>query len=421
MPFSANSWALHNCGSEVSERNQVDLIRRYKAHEIPLECYWLDAGWYEGVHGVERWGECVGNWFPKTRTFPNGLKPLADEVAAAGLGFVLWFEPERAKPGTQMYEEFPEWMIMPNDDISRNRRERLRWEQPWTDKVEALPDFGDPALREWFIDHVSSMIEEHGITVFRQDCNLDPAPYWRSADDEDRQGITEIRYIEGLYEFWEELVRRHPGLVIDNCASGGRRIDLEAMSRSIVLHRTDNAGDPEAAQSHTMGINLYCPCAGSGAGNFGAPAGDDVRDSYWLRSCLTGGMHVGWDVYDDEFDAAAARKLVEEFRRLRPLFYGDFYPLTGHDAQARSDAWCAYQLYRHDLKRGAVVAFRREHSPYSVAHLRLRGLDAEGRYGVTDIDTDAETVYTGRALAEEGLEVVLPQARTSQIVEVTRK
>ena len=410
MPFSANSWSLHNCGSEVSEENQIDLIRKYKAKKIPLECYWLDAGWYEGVDGVERWGECVGNWSPKKRTFPNGFRALADEVAKAGLGFVLWFEPERAKPGTQMYEEFPQWMIMPDEDIIKARRKTLQWEQPWTDKVEALPDFGNPQLREWFTDHVSSMIEEYGVTVFRQDFNFDPAAYWRLADGEDREGITEIRFIEGLYEFWEELVRRHPGLLIDNCASGGRRIDLETMARSVALHRTDNAGEPEAAQSQTMGINLYYPCAGTGIF-----ADSGTVDRYYFRSCLAAGMQIAWDIYSDDLDSAAACEIVEEFKLLRPLYYGDFYPLTVENCSRISDVWCAYQLHREDLNQGAVVAFRRENSPYPVAKLKLHGLDAAGTYECTDIDTDAKTVFTGEELMEEGLEIVMAQAPDSKI------
>jgi hypothetical protein len=38
---------------------------------------------------------------------------------------------------------------------------------------------------------------------------------------------------------WDELRQRHPKLTIDNCASGGRRIDLETCSRSYPLWRSD--------------------------------------------------------------------------------------------------------------------------------------------------------------------------------------
>jgi alpha-galactosidase len=48
-----------------------------------------------------------------------------------------------------------------------------------------------------------------------------------------------MKHIEGLYNFWDNLLARNPGPLIDNCASGGRRIDLETIGRSVPLWRTD--------------------------------------------------------------------------------------------------------------------------------------------------------------------------------------
>ncbi len=72
--------------------------------------------------------------------------------------------------------------------------------------------------------------------------------------------MTEIRYIEGLYTFWDELRLRHPNLIIDNCASGGRRIDLETVSRSVALWRSDyRYFEPNGQQCHTYGLSFYLP------------------------------------------------------------------------------------------------------------------------------------------------------------------
>lgn len=90
-----------------------------------------------------------------------------------------------------------------------------------------LPPFsftGIPEARNWVVDMVSSMIETVGIDYFRHDCNIDPLAYWQAADAPNRQGMTEIRYIKQLYELWDELLRRHPSLMIEGCASGGRRV-----------------------------------------------------------------------------------------------------------------------------------------------------------------------------------------------------
>ena len=419
LPLSASSWFVHDLGSGVTEGNQMGLVREYARHNLSPECLWIDAGWCEGVEGVERWGETVGNWFPKRRAFPRGLKPVCDEAGKHGMGLSLWFEPERAKPGSELYREHLEWMLMPDEEIARKRRAVFSVIQPWTTKVEALLDFGNPQARRWITDRVSAVIEEVGVTIYRQDFNMEPLDYWRAADRADRQAMTEIRYVEGMYEFWDELLRRHPGLIIDSdkasgrcislngCASVDRRIDIETMSRSVALYRSDWVFDPEGAQSHTMGIHCYYPCNATTCNS---------TDPYVFRSCLAAGMLLAWDVSASDFDADEARKRVEEFKIMRPLFYGDFYPLTLHHSGRISDVWCAYQLHREDLNRGAVVAFRRARSPYPVAAFKLHGLEPGGEYELADMDTGVAVVRAGEELLSKGLEISMHEAPHASIV-----
>ena len=77
-------------------------------------------------------------------------------------------------------------------------------------------DFGNPAARQYMIEAMSELITQQGIDIFRQDCNFALAPFWQKADASDREGITEIRYVEGLLDFWDELRRRHPKLILDS-------------------------------------------------------------------------------------------------------------------------------------------------------------------------------------------------------------
>jgi alpha-galactosidase len=302
-------------------------------------------------------------------------------------------------PDTWLYDNHPEWLLMPNEETTKKR-------QPWMDKVESLLNLGNPEARRWLTEHISSMIEEVGITVYRQDCNFNPLDYWRGADEPDRQGISEIRHIEGLYAFWDELLRRHPGLTIDNCASGGRRIDLETISRSVALWRSDYGSEPEGVQSHTLGINRYVPCSSGGVNS---------TDPYVSRSNLASGMAIcPGDPNASRFDLDELRTRVKEFKLFRPLFYGDFYPLTSHSVE--SDVWCVYQLYRKEINRGALLAFRRKESPFSAGRFKLRGLAADGKYEFTDIDSGRQRQFTGRELMETGIEVKMPTAPCSVIL-----
>src|SRR6202041_2770703 len=106
---------------------------------------------------------------------------------------------------------------------------------------------------------MSDLITKEGIDIFRQDCNFAPAPFWAQADAPDRQGITEIRYVEGLLRFWDELRRRHPQLILDIVHRG----DLESISRGVDLTRADYPispdADPIGNQLATEGLSYWRP------------------------------------------------------------------------------------------------------------------------------------------------------------------
>jgi alpha-galactosidase len=94
------------------------------------------------------------------------------------------------------------------------------------------------------------MVEKNGIDIYRQDFNMEPLPFWRESDEENRRGITEMKYIEGLYALWDSLIERFPKILIDNCSSGGRRIDFETCERAVPLWRSDTGCFPESSEQH---------------------------------------------------------------------------------------------------------------------------------------------------------------------------
>jgi len=385
-PIACSGSKIYDIANKATEQNQISLVKRYieLVGTVP-EYLWLDAGWFEGG-----WPNGVGNWFPKEDAFPNGLKAVSDAIKEMGLGLLLWFEPERVHQGTWLDREHPDWILrLPGNP-------------------NGLLNLGNPQARLWLTEHISGMIENEDIGVYRHDFNMEPLPFWRAADEPDRQGITEIRHIEGLYAFWDELLARHPGLIIDNCASGGRRIDLEMISRSIPLWRTDHLSsfsiEPTGQQSHTYGLHLYLPCNS---------VANSSPDPYVFRSSMTSGIILRWNPYEPDFPAEQAKRMVDEFKRLRPFFYGDFYPLTSHSV--RDDVWMSYQFHREDLGQGMILAFRRPESPYIKARLKLGGLKREARYELNFEDIGVKQTFTGEELSS-GLDVTIKDAPGSLLV-----
>src|ERR1700733_14915690 len=87
------------------------------------------------------------------------------------LKVILWFEPERVTQGSWLDQHHPEWLLGP-------------------DGKDKLLDLGNPEAWHWLVDHVSGIIADMGLDVYRQDFNFPPLQIWRAQDAPDRQGIT---------------------------------------------------------------------------------------------------------------------------------------------------------------------------------------------------------------------------------------
>ena len=355
----------HTCSTESFS---IALINRHKQFGIVPEVFWLDAGWY-ACKG--QWPN-VGNWSPNVENFPNGLKPVTDAAHGVGAKFLLWFEPERVTEGTLFATQNPEWLLhLPGNGNS-------------------LFNLGNPEARVWLTDYISDFLKKEGIDYYRQDFNFDPMPYWEANDKPDRIGISEIRHIEGLYAFWDTLLDRFPNLIIDNCASGGRRIDLETISRSSPLWRTDyQYGEPDGSQCHAYGLNFYLPMHGTG--NF-------TISPYHFRSNMSTSMVINWDINSRDHSLPELQKYFSDFKRLRPYYYGDYYPLTTTENMTKDNVWLAYQQNRPEIGDGIIMAFRRKNSEEESITVKLHGIDSKKDYELIDQDTQAKTTISGEKL-----------------------
>ncbi|HVN81245.1 MAG TPA: alpha-galactosidase [Terriglobia bacterium] len=386
-PFPCNEYV---CATESYTLAMIDRLRQFG---IDPDACWIDAGWYE--NDTNSWWSGVGSWFPSRTRFPRGLKPVTEAARKWGKGFVVWFEPERVYESTWLDHEHPEWSTRIAGNPNR------------------LLNLGNPQALNWLTDHISNFLQSEGVTVYRQDFNFDPAPYWQAMDTSERVGIAEMKHIEGLYAYWDALLARIPGLLIDNCASGGRRIDLETIGRSVPLWRTDYSYfEPNGYQCHTYGLQLFLPCSGTGNNN---------TQKYYFRSSMGGAVVLGWEIngtYNNApFNLVQAHEDIAEFRALRPYFVGDFYPLTEYSTS--DEAWAAFQWNRPDQQDGIVLAFRRHQAIQPLIRVTLRELEQESDYQVSFEDYGITLSKKGRELGS-GLNLKIPEAPGSLLLKYCR-
>ena len=274
-----------------------------------------------------------------------------------------------------------------------------------------LLNLGNTEAREWLTNHVDRLLTDQGIDLYRQDFNMDPLAFWRAADAPDRQGITEIQHVTGYLAYWDELRRRHPHLLIDSCASGGRRNDLETMRRAVPLWRSDYAYEATGHQCMTYGISLWLPYHGTGTvASASAPyygGGPTKIESYAWWSNAAPSLGSGIDIRVKDLDYEALRRLYQQFRRISPNYFGDFYPLTPWTRDNK--AWIAWQFDRPETGEGIVKAFRRPEAEADSARFLLGGLDREAKYELTNIEGGEARIMNGEELITQGLPLTISE------------
>ncbi|MDO8303492.1 MAG: alpha-galactosidase, partial [Sedimentisphaerales bacterium] len=170
-------------------QNTFQGINAVADHNVPVDYWWIDAGWYTCKDNWARW---VGNVVPDPNRFPQGLKPVADAAHQKGLKFLLWFEPERVMRDTWLYNNHRDWLLFPPAELPPEVK------YMYNDGFHLL-NLGNPAALAWAKRHFSQFIKDVGIDAYRNDFNMYPLFYWRNGEPNDRQGMNEIKYITGLY------------------------------------------------------------------------------------------------------------------------------------------------------------------------------------------------------------------------------
>jgi alpha-galactosidase len=381
VPLSLGSWGAEPIASKLAT------IQKFHDQNVPIDDYWVDSAW---MGTSPDWMSQRGSYTPNPTFYPDGMKPLGDALKADGYGFILWFCVESVNGGTQLQTQHPDWY-----------------------QNGALAKFGDPAVAQSLTDTFSKYLHDDGATWLRQDFDLDIQKFWDASDTPDRVGISEIKYITGLYKFWDDL--RAQGFQIDNCCSGGRRLDIEATSRSVNLWRSDYCAHPfppVGAQMETQGIIPWVPLnAATFSGTAPGTPTDGASLFYALRSCYSTGFTYGLD----RLSIDMMKRVADEFREVRPYFYGDYYNLTPYTDDPA--AWSFLQLDRPDQKDGLVICLRRPGSPTASMKPGLHALDPNAQYDVelrTGLDKVATQAMSGQDLAN--IAVAIPDKPGSVLI-----
>ncbi len=362
-------------------------IARFKKHNVRFEQTWIDAGWYGQCNEcidpfTGDWSSHTGEWDVNLKVHPNGLMDVAEAAKEIGAPFMFWMEPERACPDVPIVKEHPEWFL--SSDENNN----------------FILYYGVEEAYRYVFDLISSYVEKFNMACYRQDFNVKLTDYFEKNDEENRRGITEIKHIMGVYRLFDELHEKYPGLLIDNCSSGGRRIDIEMLKRAIVFFRSDYQCEfnltAEVLQVHNSGAQKYFPLLGCTTKMF---------DKYSIRSAYSssfgGAFYNAYfqNMTDEELNEVAG--YIEEYKSIRKFFSKCFYNLASDVLDMTS--WTVWRFHDEENDEGIIMAFRRESSPFDSFNV-----DLEKEYVIKNLDT-------GEIKKTRTLNIVLTEKRSSVI------
>ena len=212
-----------NClmGDPTTER-ELPIID--KAAELGCEYYCLDAGWYDDGF----WWDRVGEWKEAPRRFPGGLKEVCDYAHSKGLKMGLWLEIEVMGVACELAKKLPDdWFIC------RHGKRHI-------DNKRYLLDFRNPEVRKYCRDVVDRLIDDYGVEYFKVDYNVTMGYGSELNSDSCADAVRE--HYECLHQWYEEIFRDHPDLVVENCSSGGQRMDY-GMLKVLSLQSTSDQTD----------------------------------------------------------------------------------------------------------------------------------------------------------------------------------
>lgn len=416
LPLEYNTWWAYEdkCISEDVYQENAEL-----AKELGCSYAMMDAGWFGGNEDGQSWVDKRGDWdVVNPRDFPSGMKSMCDRAKAAGMLPGMWCEIEAVGPLARLNETHPEL-------LARRDGESLGY-----------VCFGSEKTRRWAMETADKIAGEYGAKWIKFDFNLDPGKGCSDLSHGHGAGDGLYAHYMGYYQFLDELHRKYPDVVIENCSSGGLRMDIEMLSHTHWTHLSD----PDYTEFH---LQLYwgalsylhqCACLHFSWSQvmfcdhnlqIHNPLSADMprhRFDYMIRAVLMG--VPGFSYRLPELPDWCRERLKEHMQFYKEIASsyiqdGDAYRLTRQPlAGGKGERWPAF-LFVSSAGDGVLFAFRLEYAAEE-ADVRLLGLEGDAVYKVRFTDSGACFERTGSELMQVGLHFAGIPEEGSEIVRLHR-
>ncbi|GAA3726501.1 alpha-galactosidase [Spinactinospora alkalitolerans] len=333
------------------------------AAAVGAERFVLDDGWF-GSRRDDRRG--LGDWYVSDEVWPDGLGPLTDHVTGLGMQFGIWVEPEMVNEDSDLARAHPDWIMAAEGRL------------PGRARSQQVLDLARPEVFAHILERLDELLSTYPISYLKWDHNRDLVEAGHRTTG--RAGVHDQTL--AAYRLLDELRRRHPGVEIESCSSGGGRVDLAILERTDRVWVSDciDALERQQIQRWTnalIPLELMGTHVGSGVAHT-----TDRRHVIDFRAgtALFGHFGIEWDITRaDPDDAARLGEWVALYKELRPLLHSG----TAVHADHPDPAYRVHGVVARDASEAvyAIVATATSEL-YPPGPVSLPGLDPDATYRV---------------------------------------
>ena len=356
------------------------------AAEHGIEMLVMDDGWF-GHRNDD--ATSLGDWFVNENKIKGGLKHLVDEVNKLGLKFGIWMEPEMISPDSELYRKHPDWAFsVPERTATLSRNQYVL-------------DLSRKEVRDYVYECVYKVISSANIEYVKWDMNRQLTDIGSMEFTGDRQGELAHRYVLGVYELQERLVRDFPDLLLENCSGGGARFDPGMLYYSPQIWCSDDT-DAIERLSIQEGTELIYPLSTMGAHVSDCPNHTVGRTTPFMTRAhvaLAGTFGYELDItkISDE-ERMVIPEQVALYHKYNDLVReGDYYRIASYRENGLYDCWMVVAKDKSEALVTYVQVLGRPnvHS----RKIKLLGLDVTAGYRLDG----TEKVYGGDLLMNAGM------------------
>ncbi|MCR4677282.1 MAG: alpha-galactosidase [Lachnospiraceae bacterium] len=237
----------------------------------------MDSGWYSDCGN---WWEYRGDWSINKNRFPNGLRELTDYIRGKGMIPGIWFEFEVASPKSGVYDN-PEHFVK-KDGV------------PLTIGGARFWDMEDPYVDAYLDRYVIGNLKDNGFGYIKVDYN---DTMGMGCDGPEGPGENLRKKVLATQEYFKRMRREIPDLVIENCSSGGHRLEPSFMELASQASFSDAH---EISSLPLIAANLHRVIRPEQSQIWAVmrAADSDSRIYYSICATFFGRMGLSGDVYD---------------------------------------------------------------------------------------------------------------------------